>query len=682
MSGRAPRGFRFGRFRFDAGTYQVFEGDSPLALTPKAIDLLRILLDARGTVVPKNDLLAQLWPDAIVEETNLTQTVFVLRKALQASEGDPEIVSTVARRGYRLAVPVEEDPPASAEPRPAIAHWGRWIAAAIAVVLLGAGVTLPFAAGRRHSPEAAPIRFSIPIPSGWSPGSMALSSNGRQLAFVAARGDGEDMLWLRSLDALAPQLVPDSERAMYPFFSLDGSRVGFFANGRLWIADTAGGRPRAVVEARLGCGGTWLPDGRILFASTPTDGFSVVSPDGTGLAKVAIPPRGMRCSPSALPDGRHFLFFSGDPQGISVGSLDGGAPAFVAPAHASGHYAAGHLLFVLDDRLLAQPFDPVALRVTGDPVPVVQPVAYNRSARRSAFDVSDNGILAYRSGDVLPSQVAWVDREGRQIGSAVTGAYLEPAVSLDGQRIALEEYAAAGHSIWIVNLETGAREAVAPGEIAHTPLWTADSRHVVYSTKDGIYEHAAGTVSPPRRIFDRPPGPLCLFCLARRGGFIVTAAPYPQGWDIWAWPLAHMSGARPLVQGLANEREPDLSPDERLLAYVSDESGSRQVYLQELGGSGTRVLVSPGGGEEPHWRGDGRELFFVRDGAIWSVPVETQPATSAGQPRRLFAVDLAGVSMFRSRYQVAPDGQRLLVCRSVNADRSIVVVTSWQSMLH
>ena len=278
------------------------------------------------------------------------------------------------------------------------------------------------------------------------PSALAISPDGRQLVFVAFR-NGQPQLYLRSLDADTAQPLSGTEGARLAFWSPDSRSVGFFDGSQLKRIDVNGGLVQAVSSAVPGLGGTWGPDGVIVFAPGLRGPlFRVPAAGGTPVAATTITAgQAFHASPVFLPGGRQFLFYAagtGDARGIFVGSLDSGETTRLTDAETAGVYAApGWLMFVRQGALVARRFDPARRELSGDPVTVAASVGIGGAGSRGAFSVSATGVVAYRTGGTNPSQLAWFDRSGKAlgtIGEPDRAVLMNVSLSPDGRQAAVQ----------------------------------------------------------------------------------------------------------------------------------------------------------------------------------------------------------------------------------------------------
>jgi Tol biopolymer transport system component len=603
-----------------------------------------------------------------------------------------------------------------------------WLAVGLGVVATALGVAIgAFLFQSAPAPERA-VRFTLAPPdqatfSAWS-GFMAMSPDGRQLAFSAASTTGRPALWIRSLDSVAARQIPGTDGGVQPFWSPDGRSLGFLAGPSLRKIDAAGGAAEVLVDMPGAYTGTWNRDGVLVFMlGTKQRGalYRIARPGDTpSPATVLDQARGEihHVWPQFLPDGRHFLFtaVSKQPENnrvVYVGSLDSADRVPVVNAWSRAEYVPpGFLLYVstvsttssliAGGALVAQPFDPVSLGLTGEPVRIAGNVDLTRDFGRGAFSVSQNGVLAYSAS---PTKVlAWHDRSGSLLQSIGSG--MNPALSPDGKGLAVSRPDAdtGTSSIWVSDTEGGNAWRLTFGASDDMPLWSRDGRHVVFRTDAGL-SRKAGDGSGPEEVLlaartsaaDPNLQPLAWSVdgstmLFMRSG--VASDP-----DIATLPLAGDRNPVPLFQEESRATSGTVSPDGRWIAYVSNESGSLEVYVRPFPSGIGKWKVSTGGGTEPVWRHDGREIFYLapdpreqadRSGVrqhrqLMAVAVRTDsPVFESSVPQQLFLTRVSPPTVgVRNQYVVSHDGQRFLINQAPEGRpvTPITVLVPWTAVL-
>ena len=565
--------------------------------------------------------------------------------------------------------------------------WPAAAAGAVAAASLTAGILWVLL--RQPSPpaSAAPIAFAVHPPPGgtFTPteaeresAQLALAPDGKSLAFVGSGSDGVSRIWLRTLDSVSTRPVAGTEQATFPFWSADSRSLGFFANGSLRAIDLAGGPPRTIAPAPNGRGGSWNSDGQILFsADTVTPIRRVPVNGGTPVDVTALSSSRNENShrwPVFLPDGRRFLYYAHSTteaqEGLYLSSLDGGEPAFIANTDYGGAFMPpNRVLFLAGDTLLARTLDLESGRADDDRVPIAEGVGAS-SNFYGAFSASA-GVIAY--APAMPSSdIAWVDREGRHLETVSSARrHVDFRLSPDGRLLLVTELAAAsGQSdMYVLNLDRGTRARVITSQNrSASPVWAPDNRRIVFRSNPRLVHDLF-----MKDAFDRTPEqPLLVSRFAKYatswssdGKWIAFhTIDERTRWDVGIVPAGTDPTPRALLHSGYNERQAQFSPDGRWIAFTSDESSQDEVYVQSVADPSRRVPISVAGGDDPQWRADGNELFYLSlDGYLMAVPIRLQQQTiTAGRPQRLFRLRQGTArAPYISVYSVAADGRRFLV---------------------
>ncbi len=546
------------------------------------------------------------------------------------------------------------------------------LGAALAM-LIGAGV-----AGWRTpaAPTARVVRLSLGSPGQFftEPPSAVISPDGRSVVFVAADDSGKDFLWLRPLDSQDARALPGTERADEPFWSPDSRSIGFFADGQLKIVDTGGGSVRTLARSPVSPGATWSQDGTILMGQSAGALGKIPAAGGT-IAPVPMPIRGSW--PHFLPDGRHFLFYSGNgpaKPGVYVGSIDSAEPKRLFDSDFEAAYAPpGYVLFVRQETLMAQPFDVERLELTGVPTPIANNVWVARGYGHGVFSAAANGTLVYINAAIANTQLTWFDRSGRQLGAlGDPGRYdSPPQVSPDGSQVAIARGPFFMQDVWLLDAtqQTETRLTFDPAG-NRVPVWQHDASSLLFQSPRGsglarIYQRNANG-SGVDELVDNT-GPVNLQDVSPDGRYVVYMISPRGRFELWLLPRFGDRTPTAFLQSDANNGQAQVSPDSRWIAYTSNESGRDEVYVQSFPTPGSKRQISTEGGAQPRWRRSGGELYYLApDRMLMAVPVKSEPATlQVARPTSLFRTRLEFLGLqgpyFMPGYDVTPDGQRFLL---------------------
>ncbi len=552
---------------------------------------------------------------------------------------------------------------------------------------------------------ARSIRFQIPLAGATgATGGIAISPDGSQLAFVAPGPSGISSLWLRPLDSIEARVLPGTEGAMFPFWSPDGHFLGFFAGGSLKTFDIASGLLRTLAATAADPrGGAWGPDGTILFAPNFQSVLLRISSQGGPPAPATIFDAARKEQthrwPSFLPDGRHFLYYASrgsgeEPGEILVGSLDGRSSRHVFSSASLAVFASpGYLLFDGGRALVAQPFDPDRLELSGVSLPVAGQLSrISEYSGFRPFAVSKAGLLVFQAGTAnRTTRLVWLDRSGKEIGVVAEGQYYAPRLSRDGSRLAVTRWdpETTVGDIWLFDLhrDVGSRFTFDPADDSLC-VWTPDGQRVIFgSSREGsvnLFQARAdrsGNDEPLLRsnAFKEPDD------VSPDGRDLIYETVDPRGngsIGLWILPLSGEQKPRRFSTSTFSEAAAQFSPDGRWVTYSSSESGRDEVYVAAFPGPGGKWQVSVNGGKMPRWRADGRELFYYRaDGSLMSAEVTTEPSFEARAPRALFKVRL--VPSPDRQYEVSPDGKRFLANVAAGSAETFpaTVVLDWAAGL-
>jgi serine/threonine-protein kinase len=556
------------------------------------------------------------------------------------------------------------------------------------------------------------MRFAIALPPAapldlGEHTALAFSPDGKQIVYVAndqlGRSPvGAPQLYVRAMDQLEARPIAGTEGAAGPFFSPDGQWIGFFA-----VADRvlkkvriAGGAPLTVCDASpVARGASWTPDDTIVFAPTQANELYRVPASGGKPQPLATLDKtaGEQAHlwPEVLPGGKAVLFTvktaeSFDEARIAVQPL--GQPGKLKILIQGGTHArwapSGHIVYARAGELLAVPFDLERLEVRGAPLQVAQGVSMDPRTGAAHFALSSSGTLAYVPGGAggAARSLLWVDRRGNARPITETRrAYNCPALSPDGERLAVT-IEGASQDIWVDDLSRGTLTRLtfeADEEIG--PIWTRDGARLALSIArpgrdPALFWTPADGSGPPEPLLEAGPARFPTSFSPRDRVLAYTEEQGRGVADIWLLPLDDPAHPRPFLRTPFQESAATFSPDGAWIAYVSNESGRNEVYVQPYPGPGAKRQISTEGGTSPVWAASGRELFYRNGDAMMAVGVTAQPRFSVGLPQLLFrgSYEEPARTDWSRNYDVAPDGQRFVMIRGEeSAPTQIHVVLSW-----
>ena len=565
-----------------------------------------------------------------------------------------------------------------------------WVFVIAAVVLIAAAAAGFYLANRKAPGHR--MEFAIPVQS--EMGHIAISPDGTMLAYVSIdENSGEGVIYTQEVGTTGATRLSGTEGATYPFWSPDDNYLGFFANNKLKKISVYGGAPQIVASVQDGRGGSWSGKGVIIYAPDSGGPLWRVDADGTDAAPLTDknflqPGVSSHRWPVFLPDGDHFFFwvgdFSGSPDdkvsGIYFSSLSNpDTRHLVELAISNPGYSRDHLFYVDRKRaLVALPVDGKKGRVTGKPQIVAPQVGLHPSTYWGAFSVALNGTVIFHQGTGASlSQLVWYDRAGKEMGRVgEPGLLANPTLSPDGQRVSFDVADAKGKNIdvYLYDLQRNAstRFTFDPQEET-TAVWSRDGKLIAYrsgsgqqnlrfknsngfESDHGVETGLEGLADIMPNSFDATDSHLLASGLLNKGGSRLYLLKLPDG------------KAKPFLEGRGNQLTAQVSPDGKWVAYQSDESGEWEVYISPFPNGGGKLQVSQGGGSQPRWRADGKEIFYLDfEGNVVAVPVNSEGSLSAGTSKRLFQshARTAVSSSDLFSYDVTPDGQRFLVDRYV-----------------
>ncbi len=590
--------------------------------------------------------------------------------------------------------------PAAATSRP----WLAWsLTAALAVSLAAVAFVR---SNEKPTANAVPLHLQLASPVATDAPPL-ISPDGRKLAF---RSGGR--LWIQFLESGALRDFSDSEAGV-PFWSPDSRFLGYISEGKLKRIDANGGPPQTVTELRshyIWGGGAWNQDDVIIFGDRPIGLFRVPASGGVPVQITSLDSTRHENShycPSFFPDGKYFVYMRGSTNegksSIYLGSVDAKPEAQIAspllasnsqPVYApSTDPSTGYLLFVRESSLMAQAIDNSRFELKGQATPVAEQLSDSRpGAIFVNFSASANGAIVFRKFSISELMLSWYNRDGKMLGTVEeSGRAVSPALSPDGTRLAVSKLTGGADStnIWLVDLSRpGAGTRLTFGTLVDSsPVWSPDGNTIIFnSNRDGPYNLFQKPVNGAKEeelllksSEDKTPT-----SWSRDGRFLLYSTLHSKTKeDIWVLPMSGDPKPFPFLNTTFNETSASFSPDGRWVAYTSNESGQVEVYVRAFSLNSSRTALEPGGklpisnglGSAPHWRADGRELYYRgRDGRLMAVPISTNPAFRADAPQSL------GLSV-SAVWDSSADGKRFLGRASSSGPLLYNMIQNWQAGL-
>jgi hypothetical protein len=593
--------------------------------------------------------------------------------------------------------------------RPRIANQFRnlaWLVAGALLAILVIAATWWW----NPKPSERTLYFHDPFPTAAQ--DIVIAANGHTLALVAyLESVRKQVLWVHEVGTGDAKWFGDTAGARFPFWAPDGKSVGFFADGKLKKLDLSSGQVQIICDAPSGRGGTWNKDGVIVFTPDASGGvglYRVLASGGTATPISKLDAKRGELShrwPIFLPDGKHYLYMAANfaaqkgVDAIFVGSLESNEKHFVTKADANAAYAApGYLLFYRDGALFAQRFDLKRLGLTGEAKVLLKDVQYQPQIKKVVFDASNDGLLVAQTGSgVALSRPVWFDRKGKELGAAgEPSVYGNVALAPNGKSVAtsVTDIDNQNTDIWTYDLQQGSAKRLtfdpAPDSV---PIWSPDGAKLVFSsnrqspvnpqsnnnilymkTSDGKQEEKPVVYDGGVNNYTSD--------WSRDGKYIL----FTRDADLWYVAIPDLKSTL-FLKAVSVLKNGQFSPDGRWVAYASNETGKSEIYVTSFPDAHGKWQVSIGEGEQPRWRGDGKELFYLSpDGKMMSVPVTTGAKFDAGAPVGLFqATPRQPVPLYDLFvYDVSRDGQEFLIITPVKQAETqpMFVVLNWPAELN
>ena len=681
---------RFGVFEVDIEAGQLRKRGLRVRLPGQPFQILELLLRKPGRVVTRDELQEKIWPDTHVDfEHSLNTAINKIREALGDSASNPRFVETLPGRGYRFLAPVEGDgvqPEAeSAEgttPKAGSQRTIRHLRIALiglAAALLISAVTLLFSLRSDEPARTARVRRYSIAPAGLLPTALwptvAVSPNGRYIAYLAHSEQSDLTLWLHDLTVDAAREIARVNLEASPFWSPDSRFLAFKSGSELKKVSIGGGQPTTVCKLDRIQEGAWSPDGAsmVVRADGALKAKLYQVPAGGGDPKLLAEKDGVGLfSPNFLPPPResYLLYMAHSFRGagrIILRNLDNGEETDLTAGGSPVYSPSGHILYALgieDQTIWALPFSLADLEPKGEPFPVAE-------GAHSASVSADGTLVYYEPSRAGLQRLVWRDRQGRkvgEIGQPQKEIFL-PSLSPDGRYVGVEGVEeSTGEDVWLHEVERPIKTRLTfdPARESRS-IWSPDSREVVFWS-------------------DRN-GPADLFVKAIDGSseavevLVISPRDFPEAWSpdgrhllletvrglhslerrpdrTWAEPV-------PYTDGDSAEAAAQFSPNGRFVTYCSDESGRDEVFVRPFPSGPGKWLASQDGGTQARWSRDGKELFYVKKDTLYVVAVSTQPTFTMGAATELFTSTDLEWPWRLPTYDVSLDGQRFVTVEDI-----------------
>jgi eukaryotic-like serine/threonine-protein kinase len=545
----------------------------------------------------------------------------------------------------------------------------------LALLLLAAG---GFAWWSKSKESKRTMYYASPFRLGAN--DLAVSADGRVAAVVAYWEQGNKyVIWTYRIGEANASVVEGTDGAMHPFWSPDGKWIAFFAQGKLKKVDLSGKSVHVICDAPNGRGGAWNKNGVILYTPDVFLGiYRVSAGGGTATEETKLDESRSESShrwPVFLPDGKHYIYlsanFSGqyDKNALFLGELGSKERRLLVAASSNAAYAEpGYLLYMRDDALVAQAFDLKSVSLTGEPHQLLREVYYMPVLDLALFDVGADGTLVAQTGSALGvSRLTWFDREGKTLGIlGPAGTYANPNLSPDGKRVAYDQRSPDGRAIgiWVqdVKSDTALRLTLHPS-LNQAPVWSPDGKKIVFTSNrkviNKMFKKNSDGSGAEDEITDIKAGRMVnAWDWSRDGKYLLVR----NEAELWCYSLAE-GKSRIYIKGPSVVKNAQFSPDGKYVAYATNETGDWEIYVSPFPEASSKWQVSRGGGEEPRWRGDEKELFYVSpDGKLMATNVKLGASFESMMPVPLFQTrrrqKISSQDIFT--YAISEDGNKFL----------------------
>ena len=610
------------------------------------------------------------------------------RRDTSGQHGNP------AKLSRPVQTPLDPRPHSGEKRKPAL----PWVVSGILACLTLLSYWAPWRQLRTH-PDVIRFEFNSPqdqelqLSQGQGP-AVAISPDGSEIVLVRS-----DMLYLRRLDRFDAIPLPGTEGGSGPFFSPDGKWIGFFAGAKMKKIPAEGGPVFSIADAGNPRGAAWGAGGSIIFSPQAATGLMKVDDGGGAATQLTIPDTSKNERthrwPHFLPDGKTAVFTIGtrdnvdyyEDANIDAVNIETGKRTGLIKGGSTAIYSAtGHLVYTHSGTVYAAAFDADRLAVLRTSVPIVQGVDGDVATGAMHIGLAGNGTLVYVPGQMEGGlcYLSLVDMNGRSAHlPAPPHPYGGPRVSPDGKRIAVVLATGRDYDVWIYDFSRNSLTRITFGGSNKTPVWSPDSKRIAYwsADKQSILSCFADGSGTPDNLYAGSPHRYFIDAWSRDGRFLILdcqtgGANYT---DIVLLPLDGKKTIQPFIDDQFDTRLADLSPDGKSIAYVSNESGIYQVYVQPFPGHGGKWQVSTDGGTEPRWSPDGRKLYYRNQGKLFVLSVGTGSSFTVSSPRVLIARYRPLINDTGLTFDAMTDGQHIVTTQPVSGDslQRIAIVLNW-----